>query len=632
MTCAAWAQPPVKIQFEQAPAPIGGTWQFREGDDLRWASSPWDERGWTPISKRFQPPQGKKYWARVQVRLPEQVPQGLSFSLGTFASLGQVFINGRLVSPPDRPLDIWHVRSSVPEVYPIPADLLKPGAVLTLAGRGVYYYNMPYYRAAEIRGLFARMGSSQAIGGLWSKSLDSYAVFRSSTWLFGWSFLLGAGYFGYFGARNPDAPEYRYAAAEFGLETLIVLEFGVIRYTDWIAAGWAGWIWIAAIGCVLFRQRFTFAVLRLPFPRYARISEALAIVVTTVWIAGDDLLFRWENMGPVLRWDDTFHLLQPALITLCALIPAAVLIVHAVRGSPIARRVLFAASGLVFFLLIFVVDYAAASPVITADFILGRFIFRFGEVAEFQFLTILFVVLSDRQIDISRERERLSSEFAAARQMQTAMIPEPTVVACGLRFESTYIPAEEVGGDFFQVLPNEDGSVLLVAGDVSGKGLKAAMLVTLIVGMLERRRSNRPAEVLSELNDALISRCEGGFVTCCCALFREDHVFVGNAGHIPPWRNGTPIDVESSLPLGIAAGLTFPETTVSLGWDDRLLFVSDGVTEARNSVGKLLGFDGIEWLMDFPAREIAEKARRFGQEDDITVIAIRHLARGAHAA
>jgi hypothetical protein len=245
---------------------------------------------------------------------------------------------------------------------------------------------------------------------------------------------------------------------------------------------------------------------------------------------------------------------------------------------------------------------------------------------------IFSVILIQRFHRTITQRERLSAEFASAREMQLALIPSQHLSVAGLQFESTYFPAEEVGGDFFQVLPGEDASVLLVAGDVSGKGLKAAMLVTLIVGMLERRRSNRPAEVLAELNQALMGRCGDGFVTCCCAFFRDNRVAVANAGHLPPWRNGKAVEVDSSLPLGISRDLSFPETTFTLGSGDRLLFLSDGVPEARNAAGELLGFDGIERLTHLSTGEIAEQARRFGQEDDITVITIQQVAREAHAA
>jgi len=182
------------------------------------------------------------------------------------------------------------------------------------------------------------------------------------------------------------------------------------------------------------------------------------------------------------------------------------------------------------------------------------------------------------------------------------------------------------------VLPNNDGSVLLVAGDVSGKGLKAAMLVTLVVGALINRRATRPAGVLAELNTALQGQCGGGFVTCCCALFREDAVFIANAGHIPPYCDGVPVEVESSLPLGIVSGLDFIETRLDAGFGDRFVFMSDGIAEARNAAGDLLGFDAVRALAHASPAEIAQRAQRFGQEDDMTVIEVQRLATEAHAA
>jgi serine phosphatase RsbU (regulator of sigma subunit) len=81
-----------------------------------------------------------------------------------------------------------------------------------------------------------------------------------------------------------------------------------------------------------------------------------------------------------------------------------------------------------------------------------------------------------------------------------------------------------VGGDFFQLILNADGSLLIILGDVSGKGLKAAMVVSLLVGALQRirRESAHPGSVLSSLNEVLSGRTEGGFVTCCCARFDAD--------------------------------------------------------------------------------------------------------------
>ncbi len=97
---------------------------------------------------------------------------------------------------------------------------------------------------------------------------------------------------------------------------------------------------------------------------------------------------------------------------------------------------------------------------------------------------------------------------------------------------------------------------------------------------------------------------------------------MANAGHLPPYRNGRELPMPGALPLGMLGNLTYDLVTVQLEPGDRLTFVSDGVVEAQNKFGQLLGFDRTEELSMRPAAEIAEIANRFGQVDDITVVTI----------
>ena len=89
----------------------------------------------------------------------------------------------------------------------------------------------------------------------------------------------------------------------------------------------------------------------------------------------------------------------------------------------------------------------------------------------------------------------------------------------GFAIEAVYIPAQEVGGDFFRLFPGPDGSLLVVIGDVSGKGVKAAMLVSLTVGLLQKivEATRDPTRVLNDLNASLFGRTADAFATCCCA-------------------------------------------------------------------------------------------------------------------
>jgi hypothetical protein len=226
----------------------------------------------------------------------------------------------------------------------------------------------------------------------------------------------------------------------------------------------------------------------------------------------------------------------------------------------------------------------------------------------------------------SAERdERLSAELDAARSIQAQLVPLNLPAVMNLRFDAAYRPAAEVGGDFYQVIPQRSGSTLIVVGDVSGKGLKAAMTGTLAIGALRSLAHEElsPAQILTRLNDQFAAASDGGFITCLCARIGADgNLILANAGHLAPYRNGEEIELESGLPLGIAPGVTYCESTICLAPNDQLTFLSDGVIEARNPQGELFGFDRTAAISGQSADEIAKTAELFGQEDDITVLTL----------
>jgi serine phosphatase RsbU (regulator of sigma subunit) len=164
--------------------------------------------------------------------------------------------------------------------------------------------------------------------------------------------------------------------------------------------------------------------------------------------------------------------------------------------------------------------------------------------------------------------------------------------------------------------------LLVAVGDVSGKGIQAALTVSEILGALRGCTERRPAAVLQYLNNVLRKQ-KGGFVTCCVALIASDgEVAIANAGHLAPYRDGEELPVDSGLPLGIVEGVSWPETVHAFGDGERLTFVSDGVLEARSPTGELYGFERTRAISTRAAQEIASEARAFGQEDDITVLTI----------
>jgi hypothetical protein len=238
----------------------------------------------------------------------------------------------------------------------------------------------------------------------------------------------------------------------------------------------------------------------------------------------------------------------------------------------------------------------------------------------FIFALLLFLI---RRFSFARqEGTRLSSEFESARNIQSLLFPAKPPVTPGFAIESVYLPASEVGGDFFQIMPSNDGSLLVVVGDVSGKSLKAAMTVGAIIGALRGCPVRKPAEVLAHLNRVLHGQITG-FVTCTAAFIAPTgNMTLANAGNLPPYRNGQELDVESGLPLGITPDVSYSESTFQLNPNDRLTFVSDGVVEATNERRELFGFHRTEAISTQSAIAIAEAAKQFGQHDDITVLTL----------
>jgi hypothetical protein len=229
------------------------------------------------------------------------------------------------------------------------------------------------------------------------------------------------------------------------------------------------------------------------------------------------------------------------------------------------------------------------------------------------------------------EKATLDTEMAAAREVQRVMIPEKLPSISGYAIESIYRPAAEVGGDFFQVIPLQSGRALLVIGDVSGKGLSAAMIVAMIVGMLNvaAAYTEEPAEILAELNRRLCGRTHGSFATCLIVRLEEGgRLALANAGHPPPFLNGTELSFPGSMPLGVVETSDYAQVALEMGAGDRAVLLTDGVPEARNEQGALLGFPQIESLLRGGAdvQALVEAAQQYGQNDDLTVISIARRA------
>jgi Stage II sporulation protein E (SpoIIE) len=240
---------------------------------------------------------------------------------------------------------------------------------------------------------------------------------------------------------------------------------------------------------------------------------------------------------------------------------------------------------------------------------------------------LLFLVL--RTIGIARERARAAAELEAARTVQQVLIPEEVPTVPGFLLHSVYRPAGQVGGDFFQILPIKSGGVLVVIGDVSGKGMPAAMTVSLLVGTVRTlaHYTQSPGEILAAMNQRMMARSHGGFTTCLVLRADPDGTLtLANAGHIAPYLDGKELFLENSLPLGLAAETTYAESTFQLTAGQQLTLLTDGVVEARDKTGALFGFERTASIANQPADAIANAAQAFGQDDDITALTLARTA------
>jgi hypothetical protein len=243
------------------------------------------------------------------------------------------------------------------------------------------------------------------------------------------------------------------------------------------------------------------------------------------------------------------------------------------------------------------------------------------------YIGFVFVSISEgkRYARTREEMTALENEMAAARQVQQVILPAPNESFPGFIVDSVYKPAQQVGGDFFQIIAGNKGGLLIVFGDVSGKGLPAAMLVAMLVGAIRATAEDTrdPVQLLRRLHERLLGRTSGGFATALAASIAEDGtVTIANAGHLSPYLDGEEVELPSALPLGIAGGGQYALATLKVRPGSRLTFVSDGVVEAMNQTGELFGFERSRAISTESADAIAETAVRFGQADDITVVTI----------
>jgi serine phosphatase RsbU (regulator of sigma subunit)/predicted ester cyclase len=246
----------------------------------------------------------------------------------------------------------------------------------------------------------------------------------------------------------------------------------------------------------------------------------------------------------------------------------------------------------------------------------------------------------------ARERERIEQELRVARRIQQALLPEAIPQSEGWEIAQFYQPAREVGGDFYDFLQLVDGHVGLVVGDVSGKGIPAAVLMANTQSVLRTvaQRGSVPGQTLMEANEVLCAYVPPNmFVTCFYGILDPEsgRLVYANAGHnLPCRRHRGQVDElrARGMPLGLMPGMSYEEKEVVLEAGDSALFYTDGLVEAHNPQGEMFGTPRLRSLLSERfesgrtlSATLVEELERFTgegweQEDDITLLALRHVA------
>ena len=359
--------------------------------------------------------------------------------------------------------------------------------------------------------------------------------------------------------------------------------------------------------------------------------------VSRIWRAYE-IAVLLPLMLSVLTWtgvfaSDTYVLIEAAATAPVGLLLSALLFVWYRRGNREAGWLIFPSLAPALATALF--DLGTASITLgwhSLNFLVepiqvGPIVLQLVDIGALLFLLSIVVVMFFRFTRVSREQARAAAELAAAQEIQRHLVPATLPSLPDYSIEAAYFPAREVGGDFYQVIPQTDGSILIVLGDVSGKGLGAAMTGTFAIGALHALAAeiSDPPRLLSRLNREALRGKDSGFITCICVkLSPGGQMTISNAGHLSPYKNGEELTCEGGPPLGLFPDLVYSESRFEFNCGDSLTLLSDGVVEARNASDEMFGFDRTQALSTRSAFEIATAALEFGQEDDITVVRLMH--------
>jgi sigma-B regulation protein RsbU (phosphoserine phosphatase) len=239
------------------------------------------------------------------------------------------------------------------------------------------------------------------------------------------------------------------------------------------------------------------------------------------------------------------------------------------------------------------------------------------------------------------ERQRLVKDMEFARTVQESFLPQHAPEVPHYKFSSHYTPAQEVGGDFYDFIPLDADRIGIVVGDVSGKGVPAALFMAKLGSDLRTLAftEDGPAAALEKLNDLLVERSRRGMFATLLYLeldSRNNALTIASAGHLPPLLKHADgpvrrLSTSGGSPLGIVSGMKFGQETATLERGDAVVLYTDGIIEAMNAGEELYGYERFEERIlksppdpDALKSAIIDGVNRFTglapQHDDLTLV------------
>ncbi|HEY6489934.1 MAG: PP2C family protein-serine/threonine phosphatase [Terracidiphilus sp.] len=625
----------VDFQSERASVvEIHDLWRFHTGDDPRWSDPNFDDSQW-PLIRSDQPWDTQGYpgyrgfaWYRFQVVVPAHHAP-LALFIPVIYGNYQVFAGGRLVGqlggmPPDDRLAFSFTVGSQ-KLIPLPDSPPSAGGQLSIAIRIWINPQTPTNALGAGPQAAIRIGDAGLLGEWKTLQIRSgfWSLFATNILLLVY-FIAGFAGLGLFLLRPTEREYLWFAAIEFADAAFGALWIYEAFHAVDLRVFWAMSDCLQATSSVCFLF-FLVALLkqRRSWIYWIALASALGATLPALVSAG--------SVDVALITSATV-----ALTKLPYQVCVLLLLFFAARRGSLDARLLLGPVGLSFGLgvverLLWAAHFAGYTALEPFRERLDQsFTWPFPgscqNVADFLMQVSILAILVLRFARARRDEERMASELEAARTVQQVLIPEEIPDIPGLILECVYKPAGQVGGDFFQILPTPQNGALIVIGDVSGKGMPAAMAVSLLVGTIRTlaHYTQNPGEILTAMNQRMLGR-SSGFTTCLVLRCDADgELTIANAGHIAPYVAGKELLLENGLPLGLAVDTTYAERSFHLAPGDQLTLLTDGVVESRDEGGALLGFERSAALSMQPAEAIARAAQEFGQDDDITVLTLSY--------